>query len=57
MAIYHCSVQVISRNQGRSVVAASAYRSGSKMYNEYDGTTCDYTKKRWIAVHRYNALT
>ena len=48
MAIYHCSVQVISRNQGRSVVAASAYRSGSKMYNEYDGTTCDYTKKRWI---------
>lgn len=44
MAIYHCSVKIIGRNQGRSSVAASAYRSGSRMKNEYDGVVSDYTK-------------
>lgn len=28
MAIYHLSVKIISRNKGRSVVAAAAYRAG-----------------------------
>jgi len=50
MAIYHCSVKTISRNNGRSVVAAAAYRSAEKMTNNYDGVTHDYTKKSGV-VH------
>lgn len=46
MAIYHCHCQVISRGQGRSAVAAAAYRSGEKITNSYDGVTHDYRKKK-----------
>lgn len=45
MAIYHCTCKIISRGQGRSAVGAAAYRSGGKLYNEYDGIEHDYTKK------------
>lgn len=45
MAIYHCTCKIISRGQGRSAVGAAAYRSGKKLYNEYDGIEHDYTKK------------
>lgn len=48
MAIYHCSVQVIGRNAGRSSVAAAAYRAGEDLVNEYDGIEHDYTKKNWV---------
>ena len=48
MAIYHCSVKVIGRNEGRSVIAAAAYRSGTQLISEYDGLTRDYRKKGWI---------
>lgn len=48
MAIYHCSVQVIGRNAGRSSVAAAAYRSGEDLVNEYDGIEHDFTKKNWV---------
>lgn len=48
MAIYHCSVSMISRGKGRSAVGASAYRSGEKITNEYDGITHDYTNKKGI---------
>lgn len=51
MAIYHCSVQCLTRVEGRSVVAAAAYRSGERLTNCYDGITHDYTKKRWI-IHQ-----
>ena len=30
MAIYHCSIRIISRGKGRNSVSAAAYRSGSK---------------------------
>ena len=46
MAIYHCHCQVISRGQGRSAVAAAAYRSGEKITNSYDGVTHDYRKEK-----------
>lgn len=37
MAIYHFSMQVISRGKGQSAVASAAYRSGEKLYSErYD---------------------
>lgn len=45
MAIYHCTCKIISRGQGRSAVGAAAYRSGEKLYNEYDGIEHNYTKK------------
>lgn len=45
MAIYHFSAQVISRSQGRSSVAASAYRSAEKIMDERTGLTHDFTKK------------
>ena len=49
MAIYHCSIKTISRGKSQSAVAAAAYRAGEKIYNEYDGRTSDYTRKKGIA--------
>ena len=49
MAIYHLSIKIISRGKGKSAVAASAYRSGEKIKNEYDGVVHDFTRKGWIA--------
>ena len=48
MAIYHLEAKVISRGAGRSAVAASAYLSCSRLYNDYDGIQHDYTKKRGL---------
>ncbi len=48
MAIYHLSAKVITRSTGASVVAAAAYRSGTKLKNDYDGTTHDFTRKKNI---------
>jgi len=45
MAIYHCSVKVISRATGRSAVAAAAYRSGERLTDERLGKCHDYTRK------------
>lgn len=50
MAIYHCSIKIVKRSQGKSAVAAAAYRSGEKLTNEWDGVTHDYTKKGGV-VH------
>lgn len=43
MAIFHMSVQIITRNAGRSAVAAAAYRTGDILTNEWDGLTHDYS--------------
>ena len=45
MAIYHCSIKIISRGKGKSAVAAAAYRAGEKITNDFDGETHDYTRK------------
>ena len=45
MAIYHFSAQVISRSQGRSSVAAAAYRASEKLLDERTGQTHDFTQK------------
>ena len=50
IAIYHCSIKIISRGKGESAVAAAAYRSGEKLTNDYDGTTHDFTRKGGV-VH------
>lgn len=51
IAIYHCSMKIISRGKGKSAVAAAAYRSGEKLINEYDGMAHDYTRKSGV-VHK-----
>ena len=48
IAIYHMSAKVGSRGAGRSAVAASAYLSCSRMYNDYDGVQHDYTRKQGL---------
>ncbi|MCG7352160.1 Ti-type conjugative transfer relaxase TraA [Roseomonas mucosa] len=50
MAIYHFSARVIGRGQGRSVVAAAAYRSGTRLRDERLGQGFDYTGKAGV-VH------
>ena len=50
IAIYHCSIKVISRGKGKSAVAAAAYRAGEKITNQFDGMTHDYTHKGGV-VH------
>ena len=50
MAIYHCSIKIISRGKGKSAVAAAAYRAGEKILNQYDGIEHDYTRKGGV-VH------
>ena len=49
MAIYHLEAKVVSRGAGRSAVAAAAYMSCSRIYNDYDGIQHDYTRKQGLA--------
>lgn len=46
MHYFHLETKVVSRGAGRSVIAAAAYASCSRLYNDYDGLTHDYTRKR-----------
>jgi len=48
MASYHLSAKIIGRSDGRSVVAAAAYRSGSKLERAETGDTQDYRRKGGI---------
>ena len=50
MDFCHIPVSIIQRSKGRSAVAAAAYRSGTKLTNEWDGLTHDYTRKTGV-VH------
>ncbi|QMT62107.1 Ti-type conjugative transfer relaxase TraA [Legionella sp. PC997] len=51
MAIYRFSAQIISRSQGRSVVAASAYRSGEELIDERTSVIHDFTNKSEV-IHK-----
>ncbi|KGB57719.1 Ti-type conjugative transfer relaxase TraA [Sphingopyxis sp. LC363] len=50
MAIFHLSVKVISRAAGRSAVAAAAYRSAERLYDERLDRAHDFTNKSGV-VH------
>ena len=50
MDFCHATVSIIQRSEGRSAVAAAAYRSGTRLTNEWDGLTHDYTRKGGV-VH------
>ena len=48
MSLYHLSVKVISRGDGRSAVAAAAYRAGEKLTCDHYEKIQDYTKKSGV---------
>ncbi|MGX5805309.1 MobQ family relaxase [Bradyrhizobium sp. Arg314] len=48
MSSYHFSVQVISRSNGRSAIAAAAYRSGQRLIDEGRGAVADYSRRRGV---------
>ena len=48
MDFLHTRIKIVSRNKGKSAVAAAAYRSGTKIENLWDGVTHDYTRKQHI---------
>ena len=48
MAIYHCSIKIIGRSQGRSAVACSAYRAGEKLQDKETGITHDFSHKKGV---------
>ncbi|RMC30106.1 Ti-type conjugative transfer relaxase TraA [Paracoccus alkanivorans] len=50
MAIYHLSVQVISRKTGRSAVAAAAYRAGARLRDNRLDREQNFSRKRGV-VH------
>lgn len=50
MAIYHFAAKVISRGRGSSAVAAAAYRSASRLYDERIERTHNFTNKAGV-VH------
>ncbi|QNG47731.1 Ti-type conjugative transfer relaxase TraA [Sphingobium yanoikuyae] len=50
MAIFHFSVQVIGRAQGRSAVAAAAYRAGERLHDDRLDRDHDFTNKAGV-VH------
>ena len=50
MSIYHCSVKIISRTEGRSAVASAAYRAGEKLYCEETGLVHDYSRKGGVIM-------
>ena len=52
MAIYHFSVKPISRTDGRSAVAAAAYRAGQKLDDARYGKTQDYTLKTGVELSK-----
>ena len=45
---YHCSVKGVGRTDGRSIVAAAAYRSGEQLYDEITGQYADYRARNGV---------
>lgn len=48
MASYHFDVLIVGRSDGRSAIAAAAYRSGAVIEDPATGRTHDYRRKRGI---------
>lgn len=47
-AIFHLDVSTVSRSQGRSSVAAAAYRAGQKLFDGRTGLCHDYKRKQGV---------
>lgn len=48
MAVYRCSVSVVSRNKGRSSTTAAAYRSGERIEDRRTGLVFDYGRRSGV---------
>lgn len=48
MSMYHLSVQIIGRSDGRSAVAAAAYRAAAKLYEQETDTIKSYINKEHV---------
>ena len=48
MAIFHLDVKSVSRGQGMSATAATAYRSGARIEDRRTGEVFDYTRRRGV---------
>ena len=48
MAIYHFNAKIIGRSQGKSAVAAAAYRAAEALYSQHQDILFDYSKKRGV---------
>jgi hypothetical protein len=48
MEVIHHHIKIVKRSQGRSAVAAAAYRAGVKLRNERDGITHDYSRRHGV---------
>lgn len=49
MSIYHCSIKIIGRSQGRSAIASAAYRSGSNLHSNETDKNFNYSNKHGVA--------
>lgn len=45
MTIYHNEVKIITRGEGRSACATTAYNGCATIYNDYNRIRHSYTKK------------
>lgn len=50
MAIFHCSIKLIGRKDGRDAVASAAYRAGERLYDEEYQEAHDYTRKQGVIM-------
>ncbi|OUI97680.1 MobA/MobL family protein, partial [Acetobacter cibinongensis] len=50
MALYRAETKPISRKDGRSSVAAAAYRSGACLVDDRTGNAHDYTRRRGVVA-------
>ncbi|MFZ5746909.1 MAG: MobQ family relaxase [Pseudomonadota bacterium] len=48
MALFSMRIQQIKRSQGRSVIAAAAYRAGEKLFDARQGMTHDYSRRSGV---------
>lgn len=48
MALYRLEVKILGRSAGHSAIAAAAYRSGNKIFDERNEKTHDYTRKTGV---------
>lgn len=49
-ALYHAQAKIFKRSEGRSAVAAAAYRSASKLHDERTGQGFDYRQKHKVSA-------
>ena len=48
MAIFHLTIKLVKRAEGRSATAAAAYRSGSRIFDQASGKAFDYSNRHGV---------